>query len=64
MKNKADTNGTPFFAPDFSATVLEAKIFTNSDEHSMYTFLLLNLIHSISKPASKFFSKLPELASS
>jgi hypothetical protein len=39
MKNNVDTYGAPVFAPDFSATVLAAKIFTDSDEHSMYRFL-------------------------
>ncbi len=35
-KNKLDTCGTPVFAPDYSATVLAAKMFTNSNDHSMY----------------------------
>jgi hypothetical protein len=28
-KNKVDTYGTPVFAPDYSATVLAAKMYTN-----------------------------------
>jgi hypothetical protein len=35
-KNEEDTYGPPFFAPDYSATGLAAKMCTNSDEHSKY----------------------------
>ncbi len=30
MKNEVDNNGAPVFAPDYSATVLAAKMCTNS----------------------------------
>ncbi len=33
-KNKPDTYWAPIFAPDYSATVLAAKMCTNSNEHS------------------------------
>jgi len=36
MKNEVDTYGAPVFAPDYSATVLVAKMCTNANEHSMY----------------------------
>jgi hypothetical protein len=35
-KDKVDTYGVPVFAPDSSATVLAAKLCTNSNEHSTY----------------------------
>ncbi len=35
-RNKVDTNGAPVFSPDYSASVLTAKMCTNSDEDSMY----------------------------
>jgi hypothetical protein len=34
-KNIVDTYGTPAIPPDYSATVLTAKMCTNSNEHSM-----------------------------
>jgi hypothetical protein len=34
-ENKVDTYGTSVFAPDYSITVLSAKMCTNSNEHSM-----------------------------
>jgi hypothetical protein len=33
-KTKEDTYGGPVFAPDYNATLLAAKICTNSHEHS------------------------------
>jgi hypothetical protein len=35
-KNEVNTYGLPVFAPDYRATVLGAKMCTNSNEHSMY----------------------------
>ncbi len=36
-KNYIDTTyGAPVFAPDYSTTVLAAKMCINSDEHSIY----------------------------
>ncbi len=35
-KNKEDTCGASVFAPDYSATVLAAKMFTNFHKDSMY----------------------------
>jgi hypothetical protein len=35
MKNEVDIYGAPVFAPDYSATVLAAKMCTNANEHSM-----------------------------
>ncbi len=36
LRNKEeDTYEVPIFAPDYSATVLEVKMCTNSNEHSM-----------------------------
>ncbi len=39
-KNKVDTYGEPVFVPDYSATVLAAKMFPNSLEHSMHIIFL------------------------
>jgi hypothetical protein len=39
-KNEVDTCGAPVFAPDYSTTVLAAKMCTNSTEHSMYNIFL------------------------
>jgi hypothetical protein len=36
MKNKVDTCEAPVFVPDYSTTVLAAKICTTSHEHSIY----------------------------
>jgi hypothetical protein len=33
-------NGAPVFAPDYSATVLAVKMWTNSNEHSLYVRFL------------------------
>ncbi len=35
-KNEADTYGEPIFAPDYSATILAAKMSINLNEHFMY----------------------------
>ncbi len=35
-KKEVDTYGASVFAPDYIATVLAAKMCTNSNEHSMY----------------------------
>jgi hypothetical protein len=35
-KNEADTYGASVFAPNYSATVLAAKMHSNSNEHSLY----------------------------
>jgi hypothetical protein len=40
MKNEVDPCGAPVFAPDYSATVLAAKMCTNSNEHSIYIIFL------------------------
>jgi hypothetical protein len=41
-KNEEDTYGAPVFAPDYSATTLEAKMCTKSNEHSKcFRFLWL-----------------------
>jgi hypothetical protein len=36
MENEVHTYGALVFAPDYSATVLAAKMCTNSNQHSMY----------------------------
>ncbi len=36
MKNEVDTYGAPVFAPDYGATVLAAKMCTNSNELARY----------------------------
>jgi len=36
MKNEVDTHGALVFAPDYSTTVLAAKMCANSNKHSMY----------------------------
>ncbi len=41
-RNKVDTYGRPVYAPDKSTTLLEAKICTSSNEHSMYIRFLRN----------------------
>jgi len=38
--NVVDTYGAPVFAPDYSATVLAAKMCTNSNEQSMHIIFL------------------------
>jgi hypothetical protein len=35
-KNKVDTYGASFFAPDYSAAVLAAKMCTNSNDHTIF----------------------------
>ncbi len=35
-KNKVGTYGAPVWTPDYSTTVLKAKMCFNSNEHSMY----------------------------
>jgi hypothetical protein len=35
-KNEVDSNGAPFFASDYRATVLAAKMCIKPNEHSMY----------------------------
>ncbi len=40
MKNKVDTYGAPVFAPDYGATVLAAKMSTNSHQHYLYIIFL------------------------
>ncbi len=36
MKNEIDTYKALVFAPDYSTAVLATKMFTNSNEHSIY----------------------------
>jgi len=40
---EVDTYGAQVFAPDYSATVLAAKMCTNTNEHSMYIRFLCML---------------------
>ncbi len=42
-KNEVNTYGAPVFAPEHSATVLAAKMCSNSKEHSTYFRFLLFL---------------------
>ncbi len=35
MQNRADIYGAPVFAPDYSATILVVKMWTNNHEHSI-----------------------------
>jgi hypothetical protein len=43
-KNKIAAHGVSVFAPDYSASVLAAKMCTNSDEHSMNIICLHRII--------------------
>jgi hypothetical protein len=44
-KNEVENYGAPVFGPDYSATILEDKMCTNSNEHSTYIkFLCLKHI--------------------
>ncbi len=45
-KNKVDIYGASIFVPDNCATVLAAKMFTNSHEHSLYIITFLRTQHT------------------
>jgi hypothetical protein len=48
-KNKVDTYGAQVFAPDYSATVLAAKMCTHSNQHYMCIRFLWLVIPVINK---------------
>jgi hypothetical protein len=45
-KNEVDNYGAPVFAPDYSTFVLAFKMFSNSNEHSMYIRFLWSFYKS------------------
>jgi hypothetical protein len=53
-KNEVETYGAPVFAPDYSTTVLGAKMCTDSNEHSLNVkFLQINFTNIFSAKAEQ-----------